>query len=366
MRFIFLSYNYSPDIKSPEDWVNRINFYVGSLECLSRTNEIIRIEQINYEEDFIHNGVQYFCVKSSKNKNYFPVKLHRFVKSLHPDIVVVSSFNFALQVIQLRLSLGKKVKIIVQNHAERPFAGIKKYLQKIADKYINAYFFASRITASEWVNNGNIASVKKVHEIMEVSSVFYPVDKIFARSKTRVSGDPVFLWAGRLNENKDPVTVVNAFLKFTAIQPRARLYMIYQTTELLNEVKKLVSENKSSKDSIILVGRVPHSEMLYWLNSADFLISGSHYEGSGTVICEAMSCGCVPIVTDIPSFKVITGNGVCGFLYEAGNENALFSAMTHAVQTAGAPMRNKIIEHFKKELSFETIARKIQEAVVAL
>lgn len=366
MRFIFLSYRYSADIKSPEDWVNRIDFYIGSLECLSRTNEVIRIDQINYEGNFTHNGVQYFCVKSSKNKNYFPVKLHRFVKSLRPDIVVVSSFNFPLQVIQLRLGLGKKAKIIVQNHAEKPFIGIKKHLQKIADKYINAYFFAAHALGAEWISKGNIASGKKIHEIMEVSSIFYPVDKTFARSKTQVSEDPVFLWTGRLNKNKDPLTVVNAFLKFAAVQPGAKLYMIYQTTELLSEVKKLVSENKSNEDAIILVGRVLHSEMLYWLNSADFIISGSHYEGSGTVICEAMSCGCVPIVTNIPSFRTITANGDCGFLYEPGNENGLLSAITQALQTNASRMRNKVIEHYKKELSFEAIARKIQEVAASL
>ena len=160
MKFIFLSYHYSPDINTPETWVSRIDFYIGSLECLSKTNTVIRVDQINYEGNFIHNGVQYFCVKASKNKNYFPIKLHRFVKSLQPDVIIVSSFHFPVQVIQLRLSLGKKVKIIIQNHAEKPFTGIKKYLQRIADKYINAYFFAAHTIGAEWISKGNIASKK--------------------------------------------------------------------------------------------------------------------------------------------------------------------------------------------------------------
>jgi len=142
--------------------------------------------------------------------------------------------------------------------------------------------------------------------------------------------------------------------------------MIYQTTELLNEVKKLISENKSNKDSIVLVGPVQHSEMLYWFNSADFLISGSHYEGSGTVICEAMSCGCVPVVTDIPSFRAITANGDCGLLYEAGNENALLATLIQTMQMDLQEKRKKALEHFKNQLSFEAIARKIQELVVSL
>jgi glycosyltransferase involved in cell wall biosynthesis len=364
MRFVFVSYNYSPDINNPQDWINRINFYVGSLECLSKTNTVIRIDQINYEGNFTHNGVQYFCVKFSGNKNYFPIKLHHFIKSLQPDIVIVSSFHFPIQVVQLRLLLGKEIKIIVQNHAEKPFTGIKKYLQRIADKYINAYFFAAHAIGIEWVNKGNIASKKKIHEVMEVSSVFYPIDKIIARSKTNVSSDTVFLWAGRLNKNKDPLTVVNAFLKFIQFQPKAHLYMVFQTEELLPELKLLIAKNNCR--AITLIGKVPHKEMLYWLNSADFIISGSHYEGSGTVICEAMSCGCVPVVTDIPSFKTIIADGECGLLFKAGDVNALLSALRQTILIDVKDMRDKALKHFENELSFEAIADKIQEVAVSL
>jgi glycosyltransferase involved in cell wall biosynthesis len=364
MKFVFVSYNYSADINTPEDWINRINFYVGSLECLSKTNTVIRVDQINYEGNFTHNGIQYFCVKSSENKNYFPIKLHRFIKNLQPDVVIVSSFHFPLQVAQLRLLLGKKVKIIVQNHAEKPFTGVKKYLQRIADKYINAYFFAADAIGAEWVSKGNIASKKKIHEIMEVSSVFYPVDKIIARTKTNIRNDTVFLWAGRLNKNKDPLTVVNAFLKFLQFQPTAHLYMIFQTEELLPGLNLLIAKNNCS--AITLIGKVPHKEMLYWLNSADFIVSGSHYEGSGTVVCEAMSCGCIPIVTDIPSFRAITDNGECGLLYKPGDEEELFSLLMKTMNMNLDDMQNKMLEHFKNELSFEAIASKINKVVADL
>ena len=366
MRFVFVSYNYSPDINTPGDWINRINFYVGSLERLSKTNTVIRIDQINYEGDFIDNGVQYFCIKPKKKKNYFPRKLNRFVRSLAPDVVVVSSFLFPLQVIQLRLCLGKKIKIIVQHHAERPYTGIKKFLQRQASRFIDAYIFASYEIGADWAKRGNLINEKKIHEIVGGTSVFYPIEKSTAKQKTEVEGSIVFLWAGRFNANKDPLTVIKAFLKFAAIQPGVKLYMIYQTTELLNDVKSLIAENKNSKESIALVGPVQHSEMSYWLNSADFLVSGSHYEGSGTVICEAMSCSCIPVVTDIPSFRAITANGECALLYEAGSENALLSALKQTMTIDLEDMRNKILKHFKDELSFEAIARKLHEVAASL
>ena len=115
-----------------------------------------------------------------------------------------------------------------------------------------------------------------------------------------------------------------------------------------------------------MVGEVPHAEMQYWFSSADFIISGSHHEGSGTVICEAMSCGCVPIVTDIPSFRAITANGECGWLYKAGNEDALLSALMQTIRIDIHEKRNKALEHFKNKLSFEAIAGKIQRVAASL
>jgi glycosyltransferase involved in cell wall biosynthesis len=37
-------------------------------------------------------------------------------------------------------------------------------------------------------------------------------------------------------------------------------------------------------------------------------VSGSHSEGSGYALIEAMSAGVVPVVTNIPSFRAIAGD----------------------------------------------------------
>ena len=356
MRIVFVSYHYSPDIHSPQEWVNRIQFYVGWLQCLAKEHTVIRVDQINYEGNFTHNGVQYFCVNAGKKKNYFPQKLNRFVKTLNPDIVVVSSFLFPLQVIQLRACLGKSVKIILQHHAEKPFTGIKKYAQRMAACKVDAFLFTARTIGIDWVKKGNLDTEKKVHESMEVSSVFYPVNSFIAKEKTNVTGSPVFLWVGRLNQNKDPLTVVNAFLKFTGLNPLARLYMIYHTDELLRNIKNLLPIDNSP---VILVGKIEHSELLYWFNSADYFISASHYEGSGTALCEAMSCGCIPVVTDIPSFKKITEDGQYGYLFEPGNANSLYEALIKTDHTNSKLFSEKVSTHFMAALSFDSIAEKL-------
>jgi glycosyltransferase involved in cell wall biosynthesis len=365
MKFVFASYVFTKEYNRPEAWIDRIKAYTGIQEALAKNNQVISIEQIDYQGEYTKDGVQYYFKRFTKPGLLFPRKLHGFIKSQRPDVVVIQSLHFPLQVIQLRLRLGRKVKIIIQNHAEKPFNGLKKYLQKLADHCTDAYLFASHDMGAEWVETGNLSSIKKIHEVMEVSSVFSSMNKIEAKQKTGVPDGLIFLWVGRLNDNKDPSTVVKAFLQFAATQPSARLYMIYHTEELLAEIQQLLDQS-AQKNQVMLIGRVPHLDLQYWYNSADIILSGSYYEGSGTAVCEAMSCGCMPVVTDIFSFRMITDNGRCGLLYKPGDEAGLLAALSETQQMEIKEKQAASLEYFKSNLSFEAIARDIQEVASSL
>ena len=365
MIYVSVTYQPSFNFDTPESWFKRTQAYSGILQCLAKENTVINLKQINYEGECIHKGVRYNFFNFDKKSSYFPWKLNRYIKGLKPDVVLVQGLHVPLQVIQLRLLLGQKVKIIAQNHAEKPLTGIKKYLQRLADRCIDAYLFASHDMGMDWVKKGNLGNPGKIHEVMEVSSIFYPIDRSLAMEKTGVQGRPIFLWVGRLDENKDPLNVIRAFLRFVNNEPGTRLYMIYHTEELLVPIKQLLNDDENGH-AVTLIGKVDHDELLYWFNSADFILSGSFYEGSGTAICEAMSCGCMPIVTDIFSFRMITDDGRCGLLYEAGNEAALLSALKQTKQMDIGEKQKIGLDYFRTTLSFETIAGKIQEIVASL
>jgi len=360
MRFVFLSYTYSAGFSSPESWLRRIEMYSGVYDWLAKTDTVHAIHQIDYTGEYIHGGSHYHFVDFGRQNRYFPLKLNRFVKSLRPDVVVVHGLHQPLQVMQLRFLLPAKVKIIVQHHAEKPFKGIKKYVQRMADTGVDAYLFAAAALGRDWIASGNLSDRKKIHQLMEISSVFYPIDKELARLKTGARGDPVFLWVGRLNDNKDPLNVLRAFLDYSTLQSSARLYMIYHTEELLPDVLKVV-EGHVNSDAVTLLGQLPHEDLLYWFNAADFILSGSYYEGSGTAVCEAISCGCIPIVTDIFSFRMITDEGKCGILYEAGNEQALLRALIATGRIDCQEKRRLCLDYFSSDLSFEAIAKKMHQ-----
>ena len=363
MRLIFTSYVNTPEYNQPEAWLRRIEAYTGILQSLGHDHTVIGIERINYEGEFEQQGVHYLFINLRKKTVLFPFRMHRLINSLKPDVVFVNGFIFPLQIIQLRLKLGSAVKIIILHRAEKPFQGIKRYLQKLADKCVDAYLFASSEFRNEWKHN---ISIQKMHEVIQASSVFRTMDKDKARSITNAGGDPVFLWVGRLDENKDPMTVITAFIKFLEAQPTATLYMIYHGDDLLPEVKELISSNTTTQGSIRLVGEVPHEQMQQWYNSSHFIISGSHYEGGGTSVTEAMSCGCIPVITNIPSFRKITGRGKCGLLYEPGNVDDLLSTLLRINELSIETERKKTLQQFQEELSFEAIGKKITTIINAI
>lgn len=362
MIIVSLTYTKKPQFRTPESWFYRIRPYLGVLETMARRDTIISIDRIGFSGDITVNGVRHYFPDYGGNRLAVAWRLNRYTARLRPDVVLVQGMLFSWHVIALRFQLGKKIPIIAQNHAERPGRGFRGWLQRLADPCIDAYLFTAKTMGVEWVERRIIRHLSKVHEVMEGSSVFERMDRQDALTRTGAIGRPVFLCVGRLEHVKDPLTVVRAFLRFSAEQPGARLYMLYHTYDLLADIKALLGDS----DSIVLVGKRQHEEMGNWYNAADYIISGSRHEGSGYAVCEAMSCGCIPVLTDIPSFRQMTGNGSCGILFPAGDTESLLAALIRITSQDKAAEREKVLQQFRSELSFEAIADKIQEVAVSL
>ena len=146
----------------------------------------------------------------------------------------------------------------------------------------------------------------------------------------------------------------------------AKLYMIFQSTELLFELNAVIQKAVIPHDSITLVGQVEHDALIHWYNSSDFIISSSHYEGSGIAICEGMSCGCIPVVTNIPSFRMMTNNGQIGIIYQSGRVDDLVSALSASVIIDVETERQKTLTWHENELSAQAIANKIHQRLSSL
>jgi len=359
MRIVHLSYAHMTDFGDPELWLKQIDFFVALLEEQAKGTMVKSIHCINYSGILKRNGVEYHFLKRNKFQFLFPRGLHEYVDNLDPEIIIIHGLLFPWQVLWLRWKLDDQVRIVVQHHAEKPLRHYKRILQKLVDRFVSAYFFTSFEQARDWVQEKQIRKPERIYEIMEVPSVFYPIDKQVAKAKTKVSTSKVYLWVGRFDENKDPMTLIKAFIMFVKSNALASLYVVYQRNELIEEVKKLISGSPEVAARITLIGKVNHDELLYWFNSADFVISTSHYEGSGIAVCEAMSCGCIPVLTDIPSFRMMTANGKCGLLFRPGNVDDLWMALTKSDKLNIPIEREKVLHQYKENLSAEAISNKM-------
>lgn len=354
-HIVHLSYTLArPEYRDPEAWLERVAFVTGVPERMTEYGRQTVIYNIHYKGEITRNGVRYLFPAFKRWQLVLPFAYNRFIKKLKPDVVLVHGLIFPWQIIMLRWIIGPSLKIICQHHAERPFRDLRKYIFRKADKYTDAYLFASKLQGEEWVKAKQISSMSKVHEVMGTSSIFRPVER-------QPRSGRVYLWIGDLNKNKDPILMAKAFRYFGMRHDDVELYMIYQGNELEDQVRDIRGSTAS-----YLVGKVEHAKMQEWFNKADFIISTSHYEGSGIAVCEALSCGCIPILTNIPSFRMMTDEGRIGKLFEPGNELGLVKALEETYNIDCAKASAEVLKHFEAELSFEANARKIRNIIDAV
>ena len=115
-----------------------------------------------------------------------------------------------------------------------------------------------------------------------------------------------------------------------------------------------------------LIGDVPYPGIEAYFRGADFLVQASHAESCGGSVIDALACGTTPLVTDIPSFRRITGDGTCGALVPVGDAAALAGAMRDWCRRDQPTLRRRAREHFERDLSFDAIGRQLRVTYDAL
>ena len=121
----------------------------------------------------------------------------------------------------------------------------------------------------------------------------------------------------------------------------------------------------AARDRVRLVGAVPHDQMTTFYSAADLFVVGSHHEGSGYALMEACACGAVPVVTDIPTFRLLTGGGSIGALWTPGDAADCARALADVGRRDLDAERARLADHFARELSWDAVGRRALEIYAA-
>jgi glycosyltransferase involved in cell wall biosynthesis len=282
------------------------------------------------------------------------------------DIVHVNGLNFPVQTWRLRRMLPASTSIVLQDHGGIRFKDgrwphrftLPQAVRRRAMKAADAFLFVAPEHAAPWLRMGCIASSQDVYQVMEASTTIKPMPRDEARQISGTTGNPAMLWVGRLDANKDPLTVIDGFEQSLARLPNASLTLIYTSDELLSAIRERVSAPPGLRNHVRLVGSVPHDSMAAFYSAADLFVLGSHYEAGGYALIEAMACGIPGVVTNIPTFRITTAEGTLGALWNPEDAGGLARALIDVSLQDLTALRARIAEHFDRTLSWSAVGRR--------
>lgn len=183
---------------------------------------------------------------------------------------------------------------------------------------------------------------------------FLNLDKINLREKLNINeSDIVFISVGHLSSRKDPLTIINAFIK--AGISNAVLYFLGEG-HLTEECLSLIGNNKKIK----IIGRVDNVNE--YLGASDIFISASLAEGLPNTVMEAMACGLPCILSDIPPHQEIYNlNKNSSLLFETHKVEQLAEKINEILGADRTIMQESSKYIIDKHLNAVIMSKKYQE-----
>jgi glycosyltransferase involved in cell wall biosynthesis len=255
--------------------------------------------------------------------------------------------------------VGPRTAIVLQDHSGAlprrlpwPAGPIARQRWRRAFREVTACTFTARELAARWFRAGLPRALPTV-EILEASTALAPMDQTLARERTGIRGAPLILAVGRLDANKDPLTVIDVLDRALPALPEARAVLISTGGPHEASVRARLVRSPMLSTRVSVHDRVPYARMHEYYSAADVFVSGSHHEGSGYALIEAMACGVTPCVTEIPAFRAIAGS--CGPRWPPGDATAGAAALVQTVQRLDTTSRARVRTHFAASLSWDVV-----------
>jgi glycosyltransferase involved in cell wall biosynthesis len=301
-------------------------------------------------------------LRGGSGPGLFPWRLAEAVRRERPDVVHFNGFGFPLHA---RAVCGVGVPVLVQDHGSGA-GGRAAVLRRWGYARIDGAAFTAVAQAEPFRRHGQIPALARIFAIPESSSRFRPGSRAEARAATGLHGDPALLWVGHLNANKDSLTMLAAVRQALPSLPGLQLWCAYGSAPMMREVESVLAADPALAARVHLLGPVPHDRIELLCRAADLFVLASRREGSGYALIEALACGATPVVSDIPSFRELTGGGAVGALAPPGDAAAFSDALVRLAGLPREPLRAQALAHFRARLSFDIVGENLVEAYRAL
>jgi glycosyltransferase involved in cell wall biosynthesis len=361
LHVVQISFFNDPEGRSPAQLLEAWPTLVDVAEAVTHSAIRVSIVQASVHSEYLERqGVRYCFLPFGRAPpgTYRNTALGDLLSNLAPDVIHVHGLSFPDDVLSLA-ALVPRVPFVLQDHADRPPRLWRRAVWRRAMSTAAGIAFCALDQARPFADARVLHPGTRLYEIPESTTRFTPGDRDEARRATGLTGDPALLWVGHLNSNKDPLTVLRGVSAAARRLPGLQLFCCFGSGPLLRAVQDRVASDPDLRNRVHLLGRVDHGNIEQLMRAADLFVLGSHHEGSGYSLIEALACGLPPVVTDIPSFRSLTGAAPVGVLWPCGNPQAFCQALCTMASRRGPEMRAEVRAHFERELSFPALGAKL-------
>ena len=184
-------------------------------------------------------------------------------------------------------------------------------------------------SVSKWAL-GNLVALSDVRLVLCENSRLY-LENTFGASSHKI---PNFLDDAMIRENDKPIadTLSTAFFvgRVEEAKGARELYdLAARLPHITFRVAGAVSDTVAAwnrPQNLLLVGSLPHAEVLSEMDRADIFIFPSHSEGFSLALTEAMARGLPSVVTDVGANADMLAEG-CGSVVPVGDVDAMANAI---------------------------------------
>ena len=190
---------------------------------------------------------------------------------------------------------------------------------------------------------------------VKIVQLLSPAEKMQYRKELNISIErKVFLFAGRLEKQKDILGLIDSFAANNPIENNYFLLLLGDG-ELRKEAEKLINE-KGLNEVISLRGY--QKDVWPYLLAADFFVLSTKAEGLSNALLEAMSVGLIPISNEVSGSKDLITPGTNGFLAAVGSKES----MRKAIESAGN-LTPQLVECYRNN-AFNTIREQYEMGMI--
>lgn len=267
---------------------------------------------------------------------YLVINIYQYIKTHRPDVIFCSTIGFSNLVLLLKILHLFAGKVIVRD-CNMPSKHTKQsiFFSRCLFRYADILIAQTDEMKVEMMEFYHLKESK-------IRVILNPIDKdlILKGIKENVeiiSKSTTFMACGRLQRQKDIITLIKAFQVVHNYISNAILYLIGKEgdTEYMNEIYSTI-RSCELEDRVLLVGfqKNPYK----YLKQADVFVLSSLYEGLPNVMLEAMYLGKPVAATRcIPYISQVIVEGENGYTCPVQDERALAECMIAATKLKNTP-----------------------------